>query len=178
MRIKKFGTEGFTLLEMIVTLAIVVIVSIILTQVFFTTLRTNTKTELLKEMKQNGELSLELMVRAIQSAQNVTCTSAQELSVTATDGAITTIGCSFDGSVTRLASDSASGTAYITSQNATLGGSDCSTSSLNFTCSGSAGQPVTVDISFQLAQTGTAVGAFEQASVPFQTSASTRNIPR
>ncbi len=175
---KNIFSAGFTLLEMIVSLAIIALVSVVLSQVFIATIRTNTKTELQKDMKQNGELALETIVRMVQSAQNATCTTTQSLTVINPDAGITTFECALDGTTTRLASTSAEGTAFLTSSNASLGGSACSSSSLNFSCSGGTGIPSTVTITFTLSQTGSGIAAFEQASESFQTSAVMRNTPK
>ncbi len=174
--------EGFTLLEMVVSLAIIAIVSLVLSQVFISTLRTNTKTEILKDMKQNGDLALETMVRMIQNAKSVstTCnvagTSSSAVTIVNEDSGETTFTCLLDGTVTRLASTSAEGNIYLTSDNVTLGGATCAASTLLFTCFGSAGVPSSITVSFQLAQSGTAAQAFESSSESFQTTATMRNI--
>lgn len=174
--------SGFTLLEMVVSLAIVAIVSTVLSQVFIATLRTNTKTEILKDVKQTGEIALETMVRQIQNAKSVTTScdyagiTSQSITLVNADNGETTLGCVLDGTTTRLASISAQGTQYLTTPNVTMGGSTCSTSTLEFLCKGGAGVSSSVTISFQLAQSGVAVGVFEQSSESFQTSASMRNI--
>ena len=168
--------DGFTLLEMLVSIAIIAILSTVLSQVFITTLRVNTKTELLKDMKQNGELALETMVRLVQNAKRVDCISSQSILVTSSDNGQTTLECSLTGTTTRIASTSATGTAYLTSTSATLGGANCAGSTLAFDCVSSAGQPTTVTISFQLSQAGTGIGVFDTVSEPFQSSVTTRNI--
>lgn len=174
---------GFTLLEMVVSLAIIALVALVLSQVFVATLRTNTKTELLKDVKQNGELAIESMVRMLQHAQSVTSTcsetgtSASSVTFVNPDGGTTTLGCVLDGTVTRLASTSAEGAVYLTSDDVTMGGASCLGATLRFTCFGGTGVPSSVTISFQLAQSGTPGQAFESSSESFQTTATMRNIP-
>ncbi len=172
---KTHPNEGFTLLEMLISVGVIAIISVVLSQVFIVTLRTNTKTELLKDMKQNGEIATETMVRMIQSAKSVTCPTSQSVIVTNPDDGVTTFGCALTGTTTRIASTSASGTKYLTADNTTLGGTDCGTSTLAFACTGGVGIPVSVSITFQLAQAGAAEAAFEEVSESFQTSATTRN---
>lgn len=173
--------DGFTLLELVVSVAIVALISVVLSQVFLVTLRTNAKTEISKDMKQNGDLALESMVRMIQKAQRVTSTCAgtgtvsQSITITNEDGGQTTYECVLDGASTRLASTSAQGAEYLTSSNVTMGGSQCSFSSLSFTCAGGAGVPASVTIAFQLSQSGMSDTAFEQANESFQTTATVRN---
>jgi len=173
--------DGFTLLELVVSVAIVAVVSAVLSQVFLITLRTNAKTEISKDMKQNGDLALESMVRMIQKAQRITSeclstgTVSQSLTIINDDSAETTYECVLDGSVTKLASTSAEGTEYLTSSNVTIGGTQCTDSSLSFTCAGGAGVPASVTIAFQLSQSGMSDAAFEQTSESFQTTATVRN---
>ena len=174
--------SGFTLLEMVVSLAIVAVVSVVLSQVFIATLRTNTKTEILKDTKQTGEIALETMVRLIQNAKSVTTTcdyagtTSQSIVLINTDDGQTTLACVLDGTTTRLASTSAEGVQYLTTPNVTMGGTSCATSTLEFMCKGGAGVSSSVTVSFQLAQSGVAAGVFEQSSETFQTTAGMRNI--
>lgn len=180
---KQSNTQsGFTLLEMVVSIAIVAMMSVVLSQVFIVTLRTNTKTELLKDMKQTGELTLEAMVRLIQNAKSVTTpcdysgTTSQSITLVNQDNGETTLECVLDGAITRLASTSAQGVQYLTTPNVTMGGTSCGTSTLEFVCKGGAGVSSSVTVSFQLAQSGVAAGVFEQSSETFQTTAGMRNI--
>lgn len=167
---------------MVVAIAIIAVVGVALTEVFISTIRSNTKTELLKDVKQNGELALETMVRMIQNAKEVpsACSIAGTTSTSVTvineDDGETTFSCVLDGTNTRIASVSAQGSAYLSSGNVTLGGSTCAGSTLAFTCFGAAGIPTSVTITFDLAQVGTPQQAFEQASESFQTSATMRNV--
>lgn len=173
--------EGFTLLEMVVSIAIVALVAVVLSQIFLVTLRTNAKTEISKDMKQNGELALESMVRMIQRAQRITSTCAasgttsQSLTIVNDDDGETTFGCVAEGQAMRLASSSASSTKYLTSTNVTLGGTSCVESTLEFVCFGAAGLPGSVTISFQLSESGMSAQSFEQSSESFQTTATMRN---
>lgn len=168
--------QGFTLLEMLVSIAIVALLSTVLSQVFITTLRLNTKTELLKDMKQNGELALETMIRLIQNAKRVDCVSSQSILITSTDDGQTSLECALTGTTTRIASTSATGTSYLTSTSATLGGVNCTGSTLMFACVSAAGQPTTVTVSFRLSQAGIGSEAFNMVNEQFQSSATTRNI--
>lgn len=166
---------GFTLLETLVSVAIIAVVSAVLSQVFISTLRTNTKTEILKEVKQNGDLALETITRMIQNAQSITCVTDQSLALVNPDGDTTTLGCSAAGSTLRLASVSASTTAYITSESVTLGNSVCSASTLQFTCQESVGVSTGVTVFFELTKSGSYGNQFETASESFQTSAVMRS---
>lgn len=169
-----FRQNGFTLLETLVSVAIIALVSVVLSQVFISTMRTNTKTEILKEVKQSGDLAIESITRMVQNAQSVTCPTAKSLAVVNPDGNTTTVSCQDVSSVARLASSSATTTVYLSSQNVTLG-PVCASSSLQFVCTSVSGLPSLVTVSFQMAQIGTPVDQFETASETFQTSVTMRN---
>ena len=166
--------HGFTLLEMLVSIAIIAMMSIVLSQVFISTIRTNTKTEILKEVKQNGDAAIESITRIVQNAQSVTCPTPQSLAMVNPDGDTTTLGCTVDGT-TRLSSTDAIGTVYLTSKSVSLGATCAST--LLFTCEEVSGLPSHVTVSFSLVQKGTPGDKFEKASESFQTRVTMRNNP-
>lgn len=174
-------TYGFTMLELVVSIAILGGVGLVLSQIFISTFRTNTKTEILKEVKQNGEFALEVLTRMIQNSTAITsaCTGASSKSIviTSPDGFQTTFGCVLDGTTTRLASQSASTTYYLTSSSVSLGGANCAASNISFVCEKTLGLPSTVFVSMTLGQVGAAVDQFERSSAVFQTTISTRNVP-
>lgn len=177
--------KGFTLLELLISVSAIALISVVLGQTFSTTLRTNTKTEILKEVKQNGDLVQETMVRMIQNAQSLssgcdtTGVTSQSITIVNTDGNSTTLVCMDDTSIMRIASVSGSGIVeYLTSDSVTLGGATCGASSLLFVCKGGVGIPSSVTISFILSQPGTPVDQFETSSAIFQTSVTTRNVIR
>jgi type II secretory pathway pseudopilin PulG len=183
---KKHTTGGFTLLETLISIGVVGVIGILITQVFFVTTRTNTKTELLKDVKQNGDYVIGIMSRMIRNATRIesTCadsgTSSTTFSFTNPDGNITTLGCAYDNDsqVTRVASTSATTNIpdYITSRNVTLGGTSCSdpTMTLVFTCTSLPGQAPKVSINLKMSQRGTPADQFDRASVSFQTTVSPR----
>jgi len=130
---------GFTLLEMIVVAAVLGILSLLFTQILYMTIRTNTKTESLKNVKQNGDHALDVMTRMIQNAKTVDtdCYDEYESTKYAT-GSVTVVGwdggssrleCVEDGTTARIASVS-SGTQYLTGEDVTLG--DIATASSEF----------------------------------------------
>lgn len=183
--------HGFTLLETLVSIGVVATVGALIAQVFFTTTRTNTKTELLKDVKQNGEYAVDLMTRLIHNSLQVapadcspTGSTQQYIDIENPDGNTTQFGClDYDDhvnpAVSRIASVSAmtGSTDYLTSSNVTLGGTSCAdpTNSLQFTCTSYADQAPVVTIQFKLGQRGTSTSNFEQANINFKTSVSSRN---
>ncbi|MBI4036044.1 type II secretion system protein [Candidatus Daviesbacteria bacterium] len=71
-RIRKSGA-GFTLVEILVTMAIVAIVGTILVTIFTNTLRGSNKSQILAVIKQNGQAVLDNMDKTIRGADNVVC---------------------------------------------------------------------------------------------------------
>lgn len=65
--------NGFTLVEILVTMAIVSIVGLILVTIFTNTLRGSTKSQILAVIKQNGQSVLENMDKTIRNSDNVVC---------------------------------------------------------------------------------------------------------
>ncbi len=169
--------RGFTVIELLVAVAIISGLGTILAQSFFTTTRSNTKVEKLTDVKQNGEYAIAVLERMIRNARTITasCTSggtqaSPSAAIVSPDGLTTTFQCALDGSVTRVASVSSVGTEYLTGSGVTLGGTSCDTDSLNFYCTSIADTPRSVRVTFQLSQKGTPVDQFEKASTTFQTS--------
>jgi len=175
--------RGFTLIEIIVSVGIIAFISVVIAQTFFTTTRVNTKTELINDIKQNGDFALEYMIRAIRSAQQVTSvcdtapgSSGSALTVLNSDNTSSTFSSLVDGTVTRLVENP--GSSYLTSNNLTLSDTACpGTPSLQFICTSSPAQPPHVDVTirFCLSQKGAPQGSFERAGQAFQTSVTLRN---
>jgi prepilin-type N-terminal cleavage/methylation domain-containing protein len=174
--------NGFTLLEMLITISVIAVIASLIVQVFFTTTRINTKTEVMKEVKQNGDFALDVMTRMIRNSTFISsaCSGGplNTLNITNPDGQGTIFTCSPDANnVLRIASQSAAVPLkfqYLTSSNVTLGtGAFCGTY-LQFTCT-SSNDTNKVTITFDLAQRGTPASLFEQARMPFKITVSTRN---
>lgn len=171
-----YSNVGFTLLEILIATSIVAVLGVVISQVLSTTTRTNTKVGIISDVKQNGDYALLTMDRLIRSARRSTCSGAADAFVTLEnlDGGITTLGCAWNSSVGRIASVSANGTSYLTGTNVTLGGTDCASDSLTFTCA-SAGVTSAVSIGFRLSQKSTSPLLFEQSTVSFQSTVTVRN---
>ncbi|MBP9814661.1 type II secretion system protein [Candidatus Woesebacteria bacterium] len=171
-------SSGFTLLELIVSVAAIALMSTVLSQIFFTTLKTNTRTELLKEVKQNGDFAQESLTRLIQNAQSLKTicdtvgVESSSIEIINPDGNTTTLTCVDDGDVARMASVSASQTEYLTSTNVTLG-ANCTTSNFTFVCKGGTAVPNSLSISFTLSHVN-----YDTFSSTFQTTVTTRNVIR
>lgn len=69
------SNKGFTLVEILVVLAIISIVGTMLVVIFSSTLRGSNKSQVLAAIKQNGQAILDNMDRSIRNADNVACRS-------------------------------------------------------------------------------------------------------
>lgn len=74
--------KGFTLVEILVVIAITAIVGTILVAIFANTLRGSNKAQILSNIKQNGQAVLENMDKTVRGADNVVCTSADGTTLT------------------------------------------------------------------------------------------------
>lgn len=187
-----FAVEaGFTLLELIIVVGIIGLLSVVIAQVFFTTMKTNTKVELGKEVKQNGEYAMDAIIRMLQSAVSIegTCTDIavtekpilSSLTIVDPYGSSITLRCEDVGSpsVARIASMSGNVSEYLTTSDVTLvssgGDGSCTASPLQFTCTSIGGKASSVGVSFRLRQKNIAQSVAESADSRFQSSVTLRN---
>jgi len=179
---KDKGNRGFTLIEILVSIGIIAIISVLIAQSFFSTTRSNTKAELLKDIKQNGDYAIEIMGRMIRNARDVSSacptagSMADSLVLVNADGGTTTFGCYEDVTVTRIASTSASmGTIENLTGNTVSTGDTCLTSTLQFWCSRPAYSSPIVTIFFTLSQPGAPPDQFQKGETSYQTTVVMRN---
>ncbi len=78
----KQNLRGFTLVEILVVIAVVSIVGTILAAIFINTLRGSNKSQILASIKQNGQAVLENMDKTIRGADNVICPALGPLETT------------------------------------------------------------------------------------------------
>lgn len=177
--------NGFTLIEMLVSVGIISIMTVVISQAFFTSTRSSVKVEITKDAKQNGSFALNVMERMIRGASRVTSTCSRSgttstsLTIENPDGQTTTFGCSLDNGTTRISSSSALMSQYLTSSNLTLGGLNCGDSgmTLSFTCTSFADLAPRVSVEFTLTQGNNSPNVVDQARSEFQTTVNVRNVP-
>lgn len=164
--------KGFTLIEILVVVGILGLIAVIGTNMFFSILKGETKTRVLAEVKQNGNYALSVMGRMIRNAKEITsCTSnMQTITIKNPDREETT----FDLSGTRIASRSALGTGYLTSDKVRIDKTDPVNKPYRFDCTAVTGSPAVITIRFTLSQPGVATRPEEQATVDFKTTVSLR----
>lgn len=83
--------RGFTLVEMLVVVAIMAVAAIILVQTFSGILRGNSKSQVLGSIKQNGQSAIDTMDKVIRNAGALVCplSSGDTLVVQNSDGSFT-----------------------------------------------------------------------------------------
>ncbi|MBI2314650.1 type II secretion system protein [Candidatus Daviesbacteria bacterium] len=73
------SSAGFTLAEILVVMAITAVIGTVLVTIFTNTLRGSNKSQILANIKQNGQAVLENMDKTIRGADNVVCVSFKTL---------------------------------------------------------------------------------------------------
>ncbi len=151
----KSKKPAFTLVELLVVVTIFAGLGVLLVNSLFSILRSNTKSELAKEIRQNGSFALDVMTKKLTGAQDPQC-SEDEAQVTFldTNGEEITFLCE----ESYIASESAeTGTKTALTSNQISGAQDkvkISLTSCSFECE-TVGTKDKVTISFTLSQAGT-----------------------
>lgn len=90
--------KGFTLIEMLVVIAIITIIGTISTQIILSLIRSNNKTNIQNEVRQNGAFVIDYLERDIRSASSVVVPSATLLQLTQPDGTVIDYVCAIGSS--------------------------------------------------------------------------------
>jgi prepilin-type N-terminal cleavage/methylation domain-containing protein len=178
---------GFTLIEVLIAIAILSGMSIVLSQSFLSTTRSSIKSGIQTDVKQSGDFAMRTMEQMIRAATTdpVPCTlsptpaaALTALLITNPDGGTTIFRCDDTDGTTRLASMSGAVKYYLTPSNVSIGGTSCSdlaAMKLSFRCTSFPGSPAEVHVSFTLSQAQTAQGNFQAAKTAFSTVVNVRN---
>ena len=179
----KIRRTGFTLIEVLVTFAIVSVVVTIGSISFFSLLRGANKTEILKEVKQNGDYALSVIELKIRNARDIPSgcdgTVANSITIENPDASTTTFSCENTGSTQQIREQTSGITTYLTGPQVTIG-ADCATAgvaSIMFSCTLSAVDGVTKNISlgFTWRQANSDSPLTEQAEQTFSSQVTLRN---
>jgi prepilin-type N-terminal cleavage/methylation domain-containing protein len=128
--------HGFTLIEVLVSVVIIAILGVVIMQSFVTTIKTSAKTEIIKDVKQNGDFVIDIITRKIHNAVSMNCSDSNKLVLTTRDAAninvVTEYSASENAGTCRIQAvetvgSNPSTTTYLSSQNLTLGTTLCST---------------------------------------------------
>jgi len=153
--------KGFTLIEMLVVTAVFMLLGVLLVSSLFSILKSNTKAELMKEIRQSGGYALSVMSRIITNGiiTDADCSAANSsIVVKNPDGGETTFECGGDP-------------AYIASNSAQLTSTQqvkISSCSNVFQCETIGENVRKVTISFVLIQQGSSPRPEDQAQQTFQ----------
>ncbi|SRR6266571_1262064 len=169
---KTMTNKGFTLIELLAVIAIFGVISTIILSILVIGFRGGKKSDLLNTIRQNGDIAMSQMERKIRYAQSLntpaSCVSTQSdlsaIAITSLDDNVQT---TYTCSGTTIASNGAS---LIDSTAFTV-------SSCSFSCSQpTVADPPTVVIQFTLSSKTTNNFIESNASIPFQTSVTMRNV--
>lgn len=173
--------DGFTFVELLVAISIIGIISVAIAQVILITFKTNSKVEVQKEIKQNGDFVISLIENSVRNAKSVTCDSSVSLTVTNYDDTTTTFQCnSSEGQTHRIAVVDLLGVEYVTSTDLTIftdnTSSECvgANQSLTFVCDSLSNAPDRVRVNFTLRNKNAVPGSLDDEQVSFQTAITTR----
>ena len=151
---------GFTMIEMLVFLSILIIILSVSFSLLLTTLNNSAKAEALKEVWQNGDFAISSMERYIVSSKSTECLSEQSLLVTKLDGGTINFSCQNEA----ISSDSA----FLTNDQVFVSG-------CLFECTQEEGLAGMVNISFIVTTGEEDLRSSEKASLPFETKIIVRN---
>jgi prepilin-type N-terminal cleavage/methylation domain-containing protein len=105
----KFIYKGFSLIEMLIAIALFAIVAVITTQSLAASLKNSQKSEALSRARENADYAVSTMDRLLRNAQKITSCSSTVLTYNDEYGGLTTLSC-----------ESMSGQGYIASGSANI----------------------------------------------------------
>ncbi len=172
---------GFSLIELLVVITLVGIIGVITTQVFILGIRSAGKSEITKEVKQNGDYALSVIENMVRRAINIQANcnqSVNELTIKNSDGYTTTFSCTDGGSIASNSGGFPDPTPTVTQSltNNRVAIYNC-TSAFRIVCPTPPTNPKYVFVNFTVNQAGAGLtptpGSF--SSIDYQTTISLRN---
>lgn len=169
--------NGFSLIELLVVVALIGMIGAITTQVFILALQTQGKSEIIKEVKQNGDYAMSVMESMIRNSSDILSVSCNDtlnqITVQNPDGFNTV----FDCTGSNISSISGSENADPTPTGAPLTNSRVKVSSCTFrvVCPTPPINPKYVYIEYTVSQAGVGTGPKDTSSLNYQTTISLRN---
>jgi prepilin-type N-terminal cleavage/methylation domain-containing protein len=130
--------RGFSLIEMLVVLSVFAILTVVMTQILFVTVRSAKKSDATVRVRQNLENALTSMERQLHNAVDIpVCPNPDTSTVTLED---------INGQQTNFACVNIGSNGYIASNSARLTSNSVIVTSCSLTCTGGAGTPTSVAI--------------------------------
>jgi len=166
MEMMNRNSFGFTLIEMLIVITSLVLLLIAGSNLLFGSLLGSSKSEVQKEVRQNGEYALKVMEETIKNAVKLEFCDLTTVTVKNQNNQDITFKVLNDGSnIPRVASNSS----YLTSNKVKV-------KNLSFTCEENPGLPPKIKISFTVEQVQTTDRPEKKASMQFSTVVSMRNF--
>ena len=171
-------------MELLIVVVIFGITGLTATTTLFSLLRGASKTEVVKDVKQNGDYTITIMEQKIRNAIDIGTTTPCDgtartsLEIVNADNSHTIYSCETVGSInkvqerTELATNPSPSPNYMTTTSVTL--PSCTTAHILFTCTPTTNSKL-VSIQFTLVQSATAPNSAETASETFVTQVGLRN---
>jgi len=156
---------GFTLIEIVVVISIIAMISILVSRVLISMVKTTMSYEAAKEVKQNGNFALDTLVRLIQNAKTVDISPCPDIGATRVattaahiinlDDSYVDVMCSEFSRTSRMIVTSPGKSPYfLTTSSVSLWdgktGQSCFYGPLQFVCTSVGGKPSSVLINFGL----------------------------
>lgn len=183
---------GYTLIELLAVMVVMITVGIIIASILVSALRGTSKTNVIEEIRNNGNFTIQQMGKMIGFAQNFSgastdnvtyttnCTAAPSpqyryIKIKSFDDKETIFSCDLLRNPPTIASESAN--CKLPNCGSLLNTNKVTLDSCHFTCSQiNITEPPVIGIQFTLSQKTTS-GFFEQkATIPFETSVTMRNL--
>lgn len=176
--------SGYTLIELLVAMTVIITVGLIVVAILVSSLRGTNKATSIENVRINGNYAILQISRMIEFAQgfegvsvdgsassySLSCSPATQykyIKITSFDNGETILACDFSRNPAVISSKSAS---FINTDDVTL-------TSCYFTCSRSnISQPPIIGVNFALSQKSPSSFFEKQASIPFSTSVVIRNL--
>ena len=163
--------KGYTLLEVMVATAVIGVLAVVATNLFFSVSRGGNKVSVTAEVNQNGEVALGTLERLIRNAYSVAsvCTGVAANSLTVVDR--------YGRNIVFSCENVGQDTGYIASNSARLTSENVAVSACSFTCNPDSDgfKPAIIDIDFSLRQASSNAITGETEAQTFSTSVSLRN---
>lgn len=172
---------GFSLIELLVVITLIGIIGVITTQVFILGFRSQGKSEITKEVKQNGDYTLSVIESMVRNAVNIQAgcnQSVAQLPITNPDGYTTTFFCSEGDKIASISSGFPDPTPSVSQAltNNKVAVYNCSVA-FRIVCPTPPINPKYVFVNFTVSQAGVGLtptpGSF--SSIDYQTTISLRN---
>lgn len=169
LKLKYFKkNQGFTLMEILIVVTSLGLLSVVGSNLLFNSMFGSSKSETLKETKQNGEYALKVMEETIKNAFGyVSCFTNQSVTVKDKNSVQTTFSFQLDQShdnIGRIASNSS----FLTNDKVSV-------SNFSLSCEQTPGVPLKVNISFSVSQAETTDRPERKAKYDFKSSVTMRN---